>query len=54
MITVVEDTPFGFQRGASCSLGEFTPIDKEVLAILKGDEEEAELEVTEIPIDDDE
>lgn len=52
-ITVMEQSAFGLQPGMSCSLGRFTPIDEDVLAVLKGEEQEAEVIVTTIDIEED-
>lgn len=35
LITVLENHGFGFARGASCGLGDFTPISKEAAAQMK-------------------
>jgi hypothetical protein len=35
IITVLEDHGFGFERGASCGLGDFTPITKEAAEQMK-------------------
>lgn len=51
-INVLEYTAFGLQRGMSCSLGRFQPIDEDVLAVLKGEEQEAEVIVTTVEIED--
>jgi hypothetical protein len=48
-ITVVERGAFGFSNGASCGLGLFEAIDEDTLAMIKGDEPDAEVRV--IPID---
>ena len=49
-ITVLENYGFGLTPGASCGLGMFVPIDEDSLAILLGDEKEAEITVTDIDV----
>jgi len=51
LITILEDFPRAFTRGASCSLGAFAPIDEEMLAVLKGEEAPEEGEVSVVPIE---
>jgi len=54
-ITVLEDSAFGGLRdGFSCGIGMFEPADEDLLAILKGDEEPAEITVEDIEVGDDE
>lgn len=50
-ITIVEDFGFGFSPGATCSLGTFLPVSEAEIAVLKGEEVPAEVDVTEIDID---
>lgn len=51
-ISMIDDRPFDLTSGSSCGLGEFSPIDEESLAILKGEEEEAEITVVPIEVED--
>lgn len=51
-ITVLENSAFGLTRGFTCGLGIFEPADEEVVALLKGDEEEAEVTVVPIEVED--
>lgn len=53
-ISVLERSGFGIglQRGVSCGLSEFTPADEEIVAMLKGDIEEAEITVEELEVED--
>jgi len=53
-ITVIENSAFGLIDGASCGLGMFTPIAEDMLEVLKGDQEEAEVTVTDVEIEDSE
>ena len=48
-ITVLENSAFGLQRGFTCGLGVFEPADEEVVALLKGEEQEAD--VTVVPVE---
>ncbi|MGD8341663.1 MAG: DUF6491 family protein [Gammaproteobacteria bacterium] len=50
-ITVLENTAFGLSRGFTCGLGEFEPSNEEAIALLKGDEEEADITVVPVEID---
>ena len=51
-ITVIENTGFGIGPGVSCRLGMFVPTTEEALAILKGDEEPAEITVEDIEVEE--
>lgn len=51
-ISVLELSGFGPTRGASCSLDTFMPSDEEEIAVLKGQEEEAEILVEEIDLEE--
>jgi hypothetical protein len=51
-ITVLENSAFGMTRGFSCRLGEFEPADEEVIALLKGEEEEADITVVPVEVDE--
>ena len=51
-ITVLENSAFGLTRGFTCGLGLFEPADEEVIAILKGAEEEADVTVIEVEVED--
>jgi len=51
-ITVLENFGFGLTPGAVCGLGMFTPTDEDLLAMLKGEEEPAEVTVTPIEVDE--
>jgi hypothetical protein len=53
-ITVLENLGFGMREGATCGLGMFVPIDEDALAMLKGEEAEAEIEVEDIEVDESE
>lgn len=50
-ITILEDYGFGLTAGETCGLSMFTPTDEDVLDILKGDAEPAEIDVEEIEIE---
>lgn len=52
LITVLQDSGFGLGRGASCGLGMFHPADEELVALLKGDEEPADINVEDIEVDE--
>jgi hypothetical protein len=51
-ITVLERSAFGLIPGFSCGLGEFEPADEEVIALLKGEEEEAEITVVPVEVEE--
>jgi len=51
-ITVIENTGFGLGAGASCGLGMFVPTTEEALAMLKGEEEPAEITVEDIEVEE--
>jgi len=47
-ISVLENTGFGISRGSTCRLSMFDPSHEDEIAILKGEELEAEISVEEI------
>ena len=49
VITILEEFGVGLSPGASCGLGLFEPSDEEELALLKGEEEPAE--ITTVPVE---
>lgn len=51
-ITVLEQSAFGLIPGFTCGLGQFEPADEEVIALLKGEEEEAEITVVPIEVEE--
>ena len=51
-ITVLENSAFGLTRGFTCGLGVFEPSNEEAIALLKGEQEEAEVTVIDIEVED--
>lgn len=52
LISVIENSAFGIRSGTTCQLGMFVPTTEELLEILKGNEEAAEIEVKDIEIEE--
>jgi hypothetical protein len=51
-ISVLENVGIGLSRGASCGLEYFVPSDEEEIAVLKGEDLEAEVTVEEIDLEE--
>lgn len=52
LIRVLENSGLGIRAGIACQLGMFVPATEELVEILKGNEEAAEIEVEDIEIEE--
>lgn len=52
VITVADAIGSDLTQGTVCRLGKFSPASEEIIALLKGEEEPAEVTVTEIEVDE--
>ena len=51
VITILDRFASGLSRGATCRLGMFSPVTEDMLAMMKGEEEEGDVTVVPIEVD---